>query len=195
MKESNKKSWVVRNSANFITAMGFTLCFVLLWVVIQHREQTMGIFLLAVGVIVSDIADGKTARYFGVVNKFGAAADRLRDKLFQLTMFAWIVTDPRIHFWLKVATWPSILVELGLLTIWMMGVKRNMDVSAGFWGKAKMTFVSAGIIAVPIVVSAREYGVCIPYSNRILICVFAVAAFLGVMSLIKHVEQYRRQLV
>ena len=191
------KDWIIGNTtlANGITLLGIKLCFALLGVIILFRERTITIILLSGAILLTDFFDGVAARYFNSVTKFGAASDRLRDKFFQLTMFVYLLTDPRIDPWVRGSVLPLIIIEIFLLVIWLMELRKKVDVSAGPWGKAKMFLVSIGIIACPLVILAEEHGVKIPYlAPKILMVVFLVSFYLAVMSFTKHLVRYRQQI-
>jgi phosphatidylglycerophosphate synthase len=194
-------NWVLRNTANLITLIGFKLCFVLLWAVIFHRDQATMILFLVSGILLTDFIDGPVARYLetkghvGSVSSFGAAIDRLRDKFFQFTMFSYFLLDPRFDHRLKGAIYPLIVMEIALLAIWFLGVRRRMNVAAGRWGKYKMFLMSIGIIACPASIVAQEHGIAVPSSvTQILLWIFIVSLFLAIMSFIKHVAKYREHL-
>lgn len=199
---NTKQSWFFRNLANSITWIGILLCVVLLWVVIAHREWISVILFLAALALLTDLVDGPIARYLekkgysGSVSSFGGALDRLRDKFFQLTMFSFFLLDPRINPLLKAAIFPLIIIEILLLAIWFLGVRKRMNVSAGLWGKAKMFLVSIGILACPASIMVEEnLKIKVPSSaTQILFWIFVASLFLAVMSFIKHVAKYRKQL-
>ena len=194
-EQNTKPNWFFRNLANLITIIGLKLSFALLWVVVFHRGWTVTIFLLVAGVLLTDFLDGSVARYFGIISKLGAAMDRLRDKIFQLTMFSFFVMDPRVDPWLKVAVYPLIVIEMLLLAIWFLEVRRKTDASAGIWGKAKMFLVSIGILACPAIIIAKEHGLKVPFfTTHVLFMVFAVSFCLAAMSFKKHFTKYREHL-
>jgi len=191
----NYKNLIFHNLANLITLLGIILAFVLLWETVFHRNQMVVIFLLVLAVLLTDLADGIVARYFNIISQLGAALDRLRDKIFQFTMFVFFVLDPRIDPWLKLAIYPLIVVEILLLTIWYLGVKKKLNVSAGIWGKAKMFLVSIGILACPAIIIAKEWGLGVPFFMvQVLFVFFLLSLCFGIMSFIKHLEKYRNQL-
>jgi len=193
--ENVRPNCIVRNLANAITLFGFSLIFVLFWVIIVHREWTSIIFALATVIVITDFLDGPVARYFKSVSDFGGAIDRLRDKFFQFTMLSFFLLDQRVDLWLKFAVFPLIIIEICLLTIWFLGVRKKMNVSAGKWGKAKMALMSIGILACPISIMAQENKIQVPYFViQILVCIFVISFWLAVMSFIKHIAKYRSQL-
>lgn len=195
IKINAKSIWDVKNLPNAITGIGIKLDFVLLSVVIFHREWISTITLLVGGILLTDFLDGKAARYFNAVSKLGAALDRFRDKHLQFTMFYFFLSDPRIHPMLKGATIPLIIVEILLLTIWFMGVRRKLNVSAGIWGKYKMGLMSTGILACPVLILIKEHKIKVPFfTNHIVFLIFIVSLFLAIMSFKNHVAKYRKQL-
>ena len=193
---NTKQNWFFCNLANFITAFGLVLSLILVWVVFFHREWTVAIFFLVAGVLSTDFLDGTIARYFNIISKLGSALDRLRDKIFQLTMFLFFVFDPRVDSKLKIAVYPLIIIEILLLTIWFLGVRKKLNVSAGIWGKAKMFLVSVGIMACPAIIIAKEHGLRVPFfATHLLFLIFVASFCLAVMSFKKHLAKYREQVV
>ena len=195
---NTKSSWVVRNcnAANLITLAGVVLCFVLLWVIAIHKEWTLTMLFLVVGVVVSDLIDGPVARHYGTVSDFGGALDRLRDKLLLGIMFLFLILDGRVHITLKIITVPMAVVETALLVYWFKGVRRKMNVSAGVWGKVKMDLLSAGILLclLNIIVEERWGSRYHLYATIALNLLFAFSLFFGVKSFLGHKAKYRKQL-
>lgn len=189
------EKWWFQNLANLITSIGVALCAALLYVIVFHREQVGGILVLSTGVLMTDFLDGQVARRLKIVSQLGAALDRLRDKAFQFEMFLFFLLDPRIGYWLKVATVPLVLAELLLLGTWVMEAAKSVDVSAGIWGKWKMTIMSGGIIAVPVVIWVRERGVRVPHCiEHVLTIILVVSCVLAIMSLRGHIAKIRTKL-
>lgn len=190
-----KSGWLFRNMANIITGFGIKLCIILLWIVVFHREQTSTIFLLVSGILLTDFLDGQTARYFKIVSRHGVALDRLRDKLFEFTMFSFFLLDPRVDLILKRVVCPLIAIETLLATLGLLGYIRGADVSSGVWGKAKMLLMSIGLFACPASIMAREWGTKVPpYITQILFWIFVVSFCLAILSFVKHAARYRQQL-
>ncbi|MCX6722698.1 MAG: CDP-alcohol phosphatidyltransferase family protein, partial [Candidatus Staskawiczbacteria bacterium] len=125
---NSSKSWFVRNLANIITSLGFVLCFVLLWAVVAHREQIGAILMLSGVILFTDFLDGKIARHFKTASRFGAAADRLRDKLFQLTMYTFFLLDQQVYHTVKAAVCILMVMEIILLVLWFFGIRRKLDI-------------------------------------------------------------------
>lgn len=197
-----KSSWFFRNLANFITFLGFPLCFVLWWVVLYHRDWTIRILLLVAGVFLTDFFDGKTARYLKIVSAFGGAADRLRDKLLLGIVFLFLILDERIHFSLKIITVHLAVVETALLVMWLMGVKKRMDVSTikstnkyGH-GQIKMFLLSIAILLLCLNLIVEErWGPGYHFSATIVLdTMFVVSFFFAVKSFLGHKAKYRMQL-
>ena len=189
------KDWTIGNAnlANVITLFGIKLCFTLLGVIIFFREKTGIIIALSAVILLTDYLDGVVARYFNSVTTFGAAIDRLRDKFFQLTMFSFFLLDPRVDPLLKGVIYPLIIIELLLLAVLFLGAKKNANVSAGIWGKAKMFVVSIGILACSGVIIAKDRGLAVPsYVVQILFIILLVSLYLAIMSFKKHVKKYRQ---
>jgi len=193
---NTEHNWFFRNLANLITLTGFPMCFVLLWVVVLHRERTLTMLLLVTGVLLTDLFDGLVARYFGTASDLGGALDRLRDKLLLGIVFLFLILDGRIHLTLKMITVPLAVVETALLVYWFKGVRRKLDVSAGGWGKRKMNLLVAGILLclLNIIVEERwgpEYNLI---STIVLNALFVVSLFFGVKSFLGHKADYLKKL-
>lgn len=185
--------WVVRNLANAVTLLGFVLCYILLQVVVVHHREWIGtIFDLSVAIVITDLADGPIARRFGV-SRFGTAADRLRDKVFQFIMFSFFIIDERVNIWLKASVCPLIVIELCLLAVWVVGVIWGKDVKSGWWGKVKMDLTCAGILIESASILAEEHGMKILYHDLVVWILFTVSFGLAAMSLTTHLKQIRGQ--
>jgi len=201
-QEPNKeRGWFYRNCANIVTMLRFPICFVLLWVVIYHREWTSLILLLVTGACFTDWLDGCLAKGLKITSRFGAAADRLGDKLLLGIMFLFLILDGRIHITLKIITVPMAVLETMLLLIWFMGVKRKMDVatvkSTGKYGpgQIKMGLMSAGILFCLVNLTVEEswgpgYNL---YATTLINIMFAISLFFAVKSYIAHKAKYRLQ--
>jgi len=191
-----KPNWLARNAANMITLSAFPICFVLLWVVIVHRNWTLTILFLVTAIFLTDFFDGRVARYFKTISSFGAAADRLRDKLVMGIMFAFLLLDGRIHITLKVLTVPLAVVEIALLMIWFAEVKKKTDASAGRSGKIKMFLMSAAtlLMLLNLIIEERwgqEYHLL---ATVFLDSLFLISLFFAVKSYLGHRAKHRAQL-
>lgn len=199
---SEKVNWFFRNLANFITLLGFPLCFILAWVVMVHRDWTVTTLLLVTGVLLTDFLDGKVARYFKVVSEFGGAADRLRDKLFLGIMFVFLILDGRIHFSLKMITISVAVVETALLVYWCMGIIKKMDVSTpkstgGYGpGQIKMFLLSCAILLLCLnLIVEEKWGQKYHFWATIFLNVmFVVSLFFAVKSFLANRAKYHKQL-
>jgi phosphatidylglycerophosphate synthase len=201
--ELKEKSWLYRNIANMITLLGFPLCFILLWIVIYHREWTIRMLLLVTLVFVTDFLDGFVARRLRIVSKFGGAADRLRDKLLLGIMFVFLILDGRIHISMKIITMNLAVVETALLVIWFMGLRKKMDVSTikstdknkyGH-GQIKMFLLSIAIflLCINLIVEERwgqEYHL---WATIFLNSMFIFSLFFAVKSFLGHRAKYNSQ--
>jgi phosphatidylglycerophosphate synthase len=198
-----KFNWFWRNLANSITLLGFPLCFALAWVVASHRNWTGTILLLVTGVLLTDFLDGKMARYFKIVSKFGGAADRLRDKVFLGIMFVFLILDGRINFSLKVITVSVAVVETALLIYWCLGVMKKMDVSTpksigGYGpGQIKMFLLSCAILLLCLNLIVEErWGQKYHFWAAIFLnALFVVSLVFAVKSFLSNWAKYRAQLV
>ncbi len=195
------KNWFFRNLANIVTLSAFPLCFVLLWVIISHRDQTVTILILVTSVFLTDFFDGKIARNISGTSKFGGAADRLRDKLLLGIMFLFLILDGRIHLSLKIITVPLAVVETALLVYWFIGLKKKMDVSTvkssmsrfGH-GQIKMFLLSIAILLCLLnIIIEERWGLGYHlWSTFFLNSIFLVSLFYAVKSFISHRIKYSR---
>jgi len=188
--------WIRRNLANLITFARLSLCLALFWLIFAHRDRSGTIFILVLVALLSDAVDGEVARRMKIVSRFGAAFDRIVDKLFLGIMFYFFLSDQRVDLLLKTIIIPLAIVEVLLLALWMAGVAKNMDVSASLWGKRKMIFLAVGIVAgmAKILIeegwSTEAPNCTVPF----LFLIFEASLVFAVMSLKTHFGKYRSQL-
>ena len=118
----------------------------------------------------------------------------------ETSFFSWqclyfLILEPRVSPWLKGAIYPLIIIEILLAVMLLLGIRKNINVSAGIWGKAKMFLVSIGIIICSVTIIAKGRGIEIPsFVTQILFLVFAVSFRLAVTSFKNHLAKYREQL-
>jgi CDP-diacylglycerol--glycerol-3-phosphate 3-phosphatidyltransferase len=189
MNTQENKNWWEKNAANIVTIFGLALCFILVWFVALHRDYVVAIFALATGIIISDWVDGPIARHYESISKWGAGIDRFRDKVFQFTMYVFILLE--IEY--AILRWETVLlavIEIGLLATLLVGSAEKKEVKAGPWGKAKMATVCVGIIAFLLVALGRHHGIDMSAFYAIVCLAFTLAICFGVMSLVGHIDQY-----
>ena len=141
------KSWLFQNIANFITLFGLLATIWLSVIAINSPEQLWLILLLAMGIGLTDFVDGRIARFLKIKSEFGAALDRLRDKIFIcpiLIILAWCYGQKLAEQSILISTLTKaliiliVLIELILLTAWLIAIIRKLDISSSQWGRAKM---------------------------------------------------------
>lgn len=188
------KSWLCRNAANIITLFGIFLNQVLKWLIFVHPECIFAIACVAFVDALTDWIDGFVARYFerkgyaGSVSDFGKAADRFRDKDFQLTMLLFVSWHPMVDHRLKLFLYPLIIAEIVLLITLFRAIKKKADASATNWGKWKMALECVVILAGLATILAKKHGIIIPqYITYTMICTAVIAAFFAVMSIRGHI--------
>ncbi|MDP3764416.1 MAG: CDP-alcohol phosphatidyltransferase family protein [bacterium] len=142
------------NLANMVTGIGVIA--VILFITLLFKGYSGGIMIFMVVFIgISDLLDGKIARSFKIVSTLGKSLDRARDKLFACTLFGFklnqlINESGTVSVWASAFLIAILVFEAGLISTWIFGVSRNLDVSAHVWGKRKMClyFFVAGLFFV-----------------------------------------------
>jgi len=147
------KKVVFHNLANVITAIGIVLTgwinAILWWN--KPSEHHLLIFLLAVGVGISDLLDGWLARHYQIATSLGGFLDKFRDKIFAFFVFVyffielWSWADGILLVFVKSLIILILIIELFLVIIWIVGMIRNFDTSSHLAGKIKMTFYFVAI--------------------------------------------------
>lgn len=131
-----------KNLANMVTGIGVIA--VILFITLLFKGYSGGAMVLMIILIgLTDLLDGKIARSFKIVSTLGKSLDRARDKLFACTLFGFELNklwgESGFVAVLCIAFLIAILVfEACLISTWIFGASRNLDVSAHFWGKIKM---------------------------------------------------------
>jgi cardiolipin synthase (CMP-forming) len=141
---------IVRHLPNILTVMRMAVIPFFAWAMIADRLlAAMWLFLLAQA---TDMLDGFIARKYNVETVFGRIADPAADKLIQLTalfLLAWKGMIPLVIpclFFIK---------ELFMLICGILAIRRKMDTSARWYGKAAsgMLFMT---IMLTFVLDSRE---------------------------------------
>ncbi len=141
-----------RHAANLVTSLGLILS-VWVAVLVWTNYPDPRITLLLIGLIgVTDLIDGNLARLGRMVSKLGASLDRLRDKVFVCPIFINFLT---VVFWsrpglatalIKAALICILVLELGLVYVWLHGLTRGLDASSHKAGKIKQVLYSFTIL-------------------------------------------------
>ena len=100
---------------------------------------------LAIFVIASltDLADGKIARKYGLVTNFGKFMDPLADKLLVCSALVCFVSLDRIPAWIVIVIIAREFIVSGLR---LVAVDKGVVIAASIWGKIKTTFQMCMII-------------------------------------------------
>jgi cardiolipin synthase len=130
---------VIRYLPNFLTGMRLAVIPFFAWAMASNRlMDAMWLFAFAQA---TDVLDGFIARKFNVVTVFGRIADPAADKLIQLTALFLLAWKGLIPFVI-----PSLFLvkELFMLVCGILAIRRQMDTSARWYGKAAsgMLFVT-----------------------------------------------------
>ena len=130
------------NLANMVTGIGVIATILFMTLLFKGYSGLTMIFMVMV-IGVTDLLDGKIARSFKIVSTLGKSLDRARDKVFAWTVFGFELN----RFWgesglvvvLSAAFLIAILIfEACLISTWIYGAFRDLDVSAHIRGKRKM---------------------------------------------------------
>jgi len=159
------KNWLFQNIANFITVFGLVAAFWHLAILIYSPETLWLIIILSALIGLTDFIDGKVARHFKINSRTGSALDRLRDKILicpLLIMLAW-QTWPLNKSSMAFATLTIglalllVLIELILFGAWLIGLFKNLDISANKYGKIKMFLQFAVVMIWLSLLTAEKY--------------------------------------
>src|SRR3989344_3680505 len=131
-----------KNLANVVTGVGVIAVILFLTLLFKGYSGSTMIFMV-VFVGITDLLDGKIARSFKIVSTLGKSLDRARDKLFACTLFGFelnrLCGESGFDVALSIAFLVAILIfEAFLISTWIYGAFRDLDVSAHIWGKRKM---------------------------------------------------------
>ncbi len=149
---------------------------------IKHNNLYISLFFIMAAL--TDFIDGRLARYYGSVSKFGAFIDPVADKI--LTSVAFILLVEK--FSSNVITIPVIILIIRELSIsglreWMAELNKRAVVKVSYAGKLKV-FAQAAAIAFLFFTTARLESPDIWLTLGI-VCIY-LAAILSVSSVIKY---------
>ncbi|MDP3800036.1 MAG: CDP-alcohol phosphatidyltransferase family protein [bacterium] len=131
-----------KNLANVVTGIGVIA--VILFITLLFKGYSgITMFLIVIFIGITDLLDGKIARKFEIVSTLGKSLDRARDKLFACTLFGFELNRLSRESGFSAASSTAFLAailifEALLISTWVYGAFRDLDVSAHFWGKIKM---------------------------------------------------------
>lgn len=196
------KEVVFQNLANAITAIGIimTICLISLLFWGEPSEHRFLIFLLAVGVGLSDL-DGFLARYLKTVMPIGAFLDKFRDKFFACSVFAyflhklWHSPDGIWTAFIKGLLIWILIIEFFLICIWFYGLIKGLNVNPHSAGKAKTDFYFIGIgwwfcLQWLSSLFQREFEIWL-YLGLVLF--LSVASVCGILSIAGYLQRYNKK--
>jgi len=150
------KNWILQNLANFVTYLGLLGAIWILVVAITNPKEIWLIITLAIFVCLTDLADGIIARELKQTSVFGAALDRLRDKVFVIPTTIILVWYYRqaiagLPVVLLTFTWALISLiiffEIVFLAGWWIFICKRLRVGTTKRGKEK-TFAEFSVIII-----------------------------------------------
>ena len=178
--------------ANAVTGIGVIAVILFITLLFKgYSGSTMIFMIIFIGI--TDLLDGKIARSFKVISTLGKSLDRARDKLFACTLFGF-----KLNQFLNISDVFSVLVsafliailifEVCLVSTWIFGASRNLDVSAHFWGKIKMWlyFFVAGLFFADIYFVPVTGQTLFDYMFLVLLFGSAICAFLSLWGYIER---------
>jgi len=123
-----------------IILIPFFVFFLLTGFVPGSKWIALAVFIVA---SLTDLADGKIARKYGLVTNFGKFMDPLADKLLVTSAFICLVSLNRIPTWIVLVIIAREFVITGFRTL---AVENGVVIAASYWGKFKTTFQMFAII-------------------------------------------------
>jgi len=199
------REWFFQNLANMVTILGFLATIWLLVIAINNPEELWLIMLLAGIVGLSDLIDGIVARKLKITSSYGAALDRLRDKIFVAPILIILTWH---HAW-KLTNLPSILttlttalvialvtMEIFLFIAWWTGLFTKLILTANKWGKRKMFCEFLAVIFWLISLTIEKYSnfSVIRFSIYLIDLILTVTVFLAAKSLEGYYQSYTKRI-
>jgi phosphatidylglycerophosphate synthase len=192
------KEGIFRNLANAITAVGIILTVWLNSLLWNEPVNHLLIFILAVGVGLSDLIDGWLARHWQIATSIGGSLDKFRDKLFTCSLFAYFLRE--LWYWAD-GVWLALvkgliililIIELFLVAVWIIGFVKGFDVSSHLAGKIKTTFY---FIAIGWWLFLKWLGSLLQrdfrnYLFSVLIFLLLTASIYGILSVVGYLQRY-----
>jgi len=198
------KRWFFQNIANIITVFGLIGTFWLLIIIISNPEQLWLILILAGLISLTDLIDGLVARRLKIKSNFGSALDRLRDKVFicpLLIILVWHYPESMSTASILVNTFTKALIvvivlfESLLLTIWLIGIIKKLDVGSNKYGKTKMFCEFLVVIFWLISLTINKYldFSLIHFSIYLIDLIMVVTIYLAIRSLEGYYQKYNNK--
>ena len=195
------KDLFFQNLANVITALGLLGAIWLLVIAISDPEQLWLILVLAGLVGLTDLVDGWLAKFLKIQSDFGAAFDRLRDKIFicpTLIVLAWYYCNTSTSLPIITSTLTKalvilvILIEILLFTAWIIAIIKKLDIASNKAGRRKM-FLEFTVVMFWLVSLALEKYLEFPslrFSIYLIDLILVVTIYLAVKSLECYCVRY-----
>jgi len=189
---------IFQNLANLVTSIGIILIVWLNLLIWNEPVNHLLIFLLAVGVGISDLLDGWLARHYQIATSIGGSLDKFRDKLFTCSLFTFFLRELwrwSDGIWLALVKGLIILIlaiELFLITVWFIGFVKGFDVSSHLAGKTKTTFYFVAISWWFFIkwlgnLLQRDFKDCFSF---VLILLLLTASVYGILSVVGYLQRY-----
>lgn len=188
---------IFQNSANIVTTIGIILAFwnsiFLIW-----DYQYKGVaFIITIIVALTDFIDGWLARRWHIVSLVGVSLDRGRDKLLICPLFAFFIKDICLEnnlmfSFVRSALWLILLIELGLIITWFVGLIKKWDVSSHRAGKIKQVLYVIIVSSWLLVRYLEQKSYFQPglITRIILIALLVLAAIYAILSVRGYLERY-----
>ena len=173
------------NLPNALTVlrMGLIPVFALLYA--NHMPRlALCVYVLAA---VTDALDGFLARRLNQVTPFGKLMDPAADKLMQLTMLFCLCTSGHVAWWIPIIL---CIKELYLAIGSMYMLKKNMVVSANFYGKAA---TCAGIAAIICLYPWHNIAWLGKAGQVLLVISLVLSLFSGVIYTFECIKRYKAE--
>ena len=139
---------------------------------------SLGIFIIA---SLTDMADGKIARKYGLVTNFGKFMDPLADKMLVSSAFICLVELGRIPAWIVIVI---IAREFVISGFRLIASDNGIVIAASYWGKFKTTFQMFAIILLIL-----NFGETYPMIHILEQILIYVALILTIVSLVDYVAK------
>jgi len=173
-------------------------------IAISSPGQLWLILILAGLVGLTDLIDGLVARHLKIKSKFGSALDRLRDKIFicpLLIILAWCYSDSLNTASIIIGTLTKalvvviVLLESLLLTAWLIGIIKKLDVSSNQYGKIKMFCEFFVVIFWLISLTVKKYldFSLIHFSIYLIDLIMVITIYLAIRSLEGYYQKYNNK--
>lgn len=195
------KDFLFNNLANTVTVLGLLGAIWLIVIALNNPEQLWLILLLAGLVGLTDLVDGWLAKSLKIQSDFGAALDRLRDKIFicpTLIVLAWYYSDTLISLPIITSTLTKalvilvILIEILLFTAWFIAIIKKLDIASNKSGRRKMFFEFMAVMFWLISLAIGRYlgFPVIQFSIYLIDLILVVTIYLAVKSLESYCVRY-----